>query len=347
MAYKEINTNPFKPNPPVEPIEVEVEVNIDNDEDVFDELERLSIEAGKRHAKEQEANKAELEQAKPKPQQTSRAKKRIRELAAEKNDLSAQLVQERQANQELLTRLQEGNKTSKEVLLANLANQLELINSQIKQAIENGESDKVVDLQKKHTKTMIDMSKLEDQHTPVSRQPNMFTEQPQSTPVKPSRKALEWIEEHPTFKTDRVFYNMAMMTNNDLLQEGFDPDSDDFYEEINNRLAPRFPEVFGEDTETDVEYSDTEENRPRKDVKSPKQQTVSGASRTSNSSQPRNSKTSTKVKLTPEDLDLARKWGWSLERIAKRKLHIETTKNSPDYNGYVPIAMPGNKKEGN
>ena len=78
-------------------------------------------------------------------------------------------------------------------------------------------------------------------------------------------------------------------------QEGFDPNSDEYYSEIDNRIKKEFPHKFGDNT--------TSSDRPV--------QAVASASRTSSKS---GRKT---VKLSPSQVAIAKKLGVSLQEYAK------------------------------
>ena len=102
----------------------------------------------------------------------------------------------------------------------------------------------------------------------------------------------------------------ALMIDNELKEEGYDPSDDEFYVKVDEVLRQRYPHKFADST--------TENQTPRlQDTSSNSAQVVAGASRT-----PKTSK-SNKVKLTQEDVRLANKWGISLEQYATEKLKVE------------------------
>ena len=80
-------------------------------------------------------------------------------------------------------------------------------------------------------------------------------------------------------------------------QEGFDPNSDEYYSEIDNRIRKEFPHKFNDGGQV------TSSDRPV--------QAVSSASRTSSKS---GRKT---VKLSPSQVAIAKKLGVSLQEYAK------------------------------
>jgi len=105
----------------------------------------------------------------------------------------------------------------------------------------------------------------------------------------------------------------ALAIDAELKGEGYDPEDQDFYQEINKRIQSAFPQKFGES-----------QNRVQEPSSTPAQ-VVSGGSRSS----PTNSK---KVKLTKEDVRLAQKWDIPLERYAAEKLKVDS-----DSDGYTNI----------
>ena len=103
----------------------------------------------------------------------------------------------------------------------------------------------------------------------------------------------------------------ALMIDNELKEEGYDPSDDEFYVTVDEVLRQRYPQKFANST--------TENQTPRlQDTSSNSAQVVAGASRT-----PKTSKAKNKVKLTQEDLRLADKWGISIEQYAAEKLKVE------------------------
>ena len=97
----------------------------------------------------------------------------------------------------------------------------------------------------------------------------------------------------------------ALAIDTELKEEGYDPTSSEFYEEINNRLQETFPHKFKVNKEETKEV--------RKQETSETAQVVAGGTRSTPSSK-------NKVKLTKEDVRLANKWNIPLEQYAQEKL---------------------------
>lgn len=284
----------------------------------------------------------------------SRAQKRIKGLL-EKDRENARLLAEKDAQIDKLMKLAEtGTKSTKENLKSTLEQQVTQLTQALTKAMQDGETERVVDIQDHLINAKSDLRDLMKELSEMAAKP-VPERQQQQQPTAPHipELALDWIEEYPQFKTDQIFHNMARMINDQLLMEGFNPESEDFYEELTDRLAPRFPEVFGMSDEKvvsskrdGVKYSKTpdssDEATENTSTRSKRQQpqTVSQASRTPPNSAQKARKANT-VELTPEHLAQAEKWGWSVEQMARRVAHIEKNRRT---DGYAPIMIERNKK---
>jgi hypothetical protein len=132
--------------------------------------------------------------------------------------------------------------------------------------------------------------------------------QPQYRPPPPQPttdpRAEEWASRNSWFGQDNIKTAAALAIDAELKEEGFNPSDNDFYQEIDNRINKAFSQNVEETTERVQEMSSTPA------------QVVSGSSRSSPSS-------SSKVKLSKEDVRLAQKWNIPLEQYAAEKLKVE------------------------
>ena len=116
-------------------------------------------------------------------------------------------------------------------------------------------------------------------------------------PPKPDPKAEAWAERNEWFGKDEAMTYASFGIHKKLVEEeGFNPSSDEYYEEIDKRLREEFPQKFNDGGE----------------VQGGKQpaQTVASANRTTNAGR----KT---VRLTPSQVAIAKKLGVPLEEYAK------------------------------
>ena len=64
-----------------------------------------------------------------------------------------------------------------------------------------------------------------------------------------SQRAQEWAEDNEWFGSDRVMTSAAMGIHEDLIQQGIDAESDEYYNQINKRMKEYFPQKFATSTE--------------------------------------------------------------------------------------------------
>ena len=116
-------------------------------------------------------------------------------------------------------------------------------------------------------------------------------------PPKPDPKAEAWAERNEWFGKDEAMTYASFGIHKRLVEEeGFNPSSDEYYEEIDKRLREEFPQKFNDGGEV------RESKQPA--------QTVASANRTTSSGR----KT---VRLTPSQVAIAKKLGVPLEEYAK------------------------------
>jgi hypothetical protein len=122
----------------------------------------------------------------------------------------------------------------------------------------------------------------------VARQP-----MPAQQPKRPDPKAEKWALQNSWFGSDEAMTYAAFGIHKKLVEEeGFDPTSDDYYSELDNRIASKF-------------------NTGKQATNRRPVQTVVGASRNNSG------RSGKKVRLTPSQVAIAKKLGVPLEEYAK------------------------------
>ena len=116
-------------------------------------------------------------------------------------------------------------------------------------------------------------------------------------------RAEAWGSKNKWFGTDTAMTYTAFDIHNKLESEGYDPQSDEYYAEIDKRIRLEFPHKFA--TTTDKV----------KETTKPVQQVAAAT---------RSTKTGRKtISLTPSEVAIAKKLGVSLEDYAKQKKHMK------------------------
>jgi len=151
----------------------------------------------------------------------------------------------------------------------------------------------------KLTETKAAQEAYEKQQTEKKPAPEVNLRQ-QAAQGTPDPKAEAWSDKNPWFGQDSAMTYTAFDLHKKLTEaEGFDPQSDEYYSEIDKRIRLEFPHKFGTTNTTG------ENTRPAP------VQTVASAKRST--------KTGRKtVRLTPSQVTIAKKLGVPLEEYAKQ-----------------------------
>ena len=181
--------------------------------------------------------------------------------------------------------------------------QREQVKGFLKTAIENNDTDKIMEANDKLTQLAVEKEKArihaeqkkekeeqakQEEIEKKQEQPQQM-QQPQQAPQPASPRAQEWAKENEWFGTDKVMTNAAFGVHQDLVEQGFDSESDEYYNEINKTMREYFPSKFASE---------------KKPV-----QTVASAGRKQEGRRT--------VKLTRSQVAIAKKLGVPLEEYAK------------------------------
>ena len=175
--------------------------------------------------------------------------------------------------------------------------QREQVKTALKSAIENNDTDKIMEANDKLTQLAVEKEKAkihtaqkEEKKKEVEETPKQETQAPAQAPAQPaSPRAQEWAKENEWFGSDKVMTSAAFGVHQDLVSQGFDSESDEYYNEINKQMREYFPNKFASE---------------KKPV-----QTVASAGRKQEGRRT--------VKLTRSQVAIAKKLGVPLEEYAK------------------------------
>lgn len=234
-------------------------------------------------------------------------------------------LREREEAVDLLRRLSEENKTLKKNLhtgeqayvgTAKVAfeKELESAKREFKDAYDSGDSDRLTAAQEKLLDAKLKLQQVENyrpQYQEDAGQPERNVVNTASndgwsvTPVedaapKVDPKAAAWQKRNPWFGENRVMTSMAFGLHEDLVGEGVDPTSDEYYSRIDKEMRRRFPENF----------EGSERKKPGTVVASAKRSTA-----------PR------KVTLTATQVSLAKRLGLTPEQYAKEMIKLNGDTN--------------------
>jgi len=169
--------------------------------------------------------------------------------------------------------------------------QQHLTNAQLAQAYAPAVSQKIIDNWKQQVMA-------EDQQI-ASQQQQYIPE-----PIQPDGKAMEWQDRNPWFGTDKELTSFAYGVHEKLVvDEGIDPESEQYYELIDSRMKEVFPTQFGSDDQRTSSTMVVDTAPPRK------KSVVASASRSSGAK-------SRTVRLTETQVRLAKRLGLTPQQYA-------------------------------
>ena len=132
------------------------------------------------------------------------------------------------------------------------------------------------------------------------RQVNINPQQQRMPQQQSDPKAEDWASRNSWFGNDSAMTYTAFDIHKKLVEtEGFDPQSNEYYAEVDKRIRLEFPHKFDK-----VENTSTERAKPAQNVASAKRSASTGRKKT--------------VRLTPSQVAIAKRLGVPLEAYAKQ-----------------------------
>jgi len=222
--------------------------------------------------------------------------RRAKEAALREREEAIRVAQSiAEENRKLKGSLHEGQQVLIEQAKSATEKELEEVKREYKTAYESGDSDALIAAQEKMTSVKMKEDRIKN-FRPPPLQEQAPVVQMQQVPV--DQKAVAWQRENDWFGTDKEMTAFAMGVHSKLVESGIDPNSDEYYQKVNNRVRQVFPEKFDSDETADAPTQRTS-----------KTNVVAPATR---STAPR------KVVLTQTQVNIAKKLGVPLELYARK-----------------------------
>ncbi len=232
----------------------------------------------------------------------NRLTKKMREAERQREEALRYAQQVQDEAQTLKSRLSNLDNSYVEEYTTRVSTQLAQAETELSRAIEMGDSKGTVEAQRKLTALAIQADRAEQakqqqlrysQQQAAAQQHPARQPMPAQQPRRPDPKAEQWALRNSWFGQDEAMTYAAFGIHKKLIEdEGFDPQSDEYYNELDRRISSRFGN------------QQKPANRPA--------QTVAGASRVTATG-----RSGRKVRLTPSQVAIAKKLGVPLEEYAK------------------------------
>jgi hypothetical protein len=187
--------------------------------------------------------------------------------------------------------------------------EVEIAKREFKEAYDSGDADRVIEAQQKLNGAQIKLQQAEtyqpvynfsEQTLQTPEYPIHNTQSERDIPVpKPDSKALAWQERNSWFGDEKheAMTAFAYGLHKELVSEGTDPTSDEYYARIDKEIRRRFPEQFKSES--------SERTRPA---------TVVASARRTTGPQ--------KVRLTQTQVSIAKRLGLTPEQYARELIKL-------------------------
>ena len=252
----------------------------------------------------QAANEDELQEySKNVQQRISKLTKKYRDEEAQRLAAVEFAEAVKKQNDELKQRLSALDQSYTSEFGTRVDSQIEAAKQAYQKAYDDGDAEAMFEAQKNLSKLALDQAQLEQAkrrqearaEEPVEQQAQ--AQQPQPQPAQPDPKAEAWAQKNEWFGADQTMTYAAFGIHKTLIEEeGIDPNTEEYYTELDNRIKTEFPHKFGETKKS---------SGPR--VAS------AGATASKTASQ----KGRRTVKLTPSQIAIAKRLNVPLEEYAK------------------------------
>lgn len=238
-----------------------------------------------------------------------RLTKKMRTAEREREEALRYAQKVQQEAEELKTRVTSMDQNYINEYSSRVDTQMSAAETKLKSAMEIGDTAQAVEAQKEISRLTIEadrasQAKAKQESLKNTPQPTQQA-QPAPQPVKPpDPKAQKWAENNDWFGTDEAMTYAAFGIHKRMVEnEGFDPSSNEYYSELDNRMRTEFPHKLNGGAE--APSTESRSNRPAQTVASVSRSATSGRSK------------SKKVRLTPTQVDIAKRLGVPIEEYAK------------------------------
>ena len=285
-----------KPAEQTKPVEEKVEV-----EQVQEEEKPVAAETDtqKEESKEDELKKYSEGVQK----RIAKLTRKMREAERQKEEAIQFADRARKEKEDLQTRFSKLDKSYVNEFESRVTTNMEAARSALKTAIEAQDVDAQVKAQEQIATLTADAARLASLKTLKDEQPEKevnVTPQRAEKTAKIDPRADAWASNNPWFGNDTAMTYTAFDVHKTLVEkEGFDPQSEEYYAEIDKRMRLEFPQKFDK-----LEGNTTEKVKPAQTVASARRPAQTGRKKT--------------VKLTPSQVAIAKRLGVPLEEYAKQ-----------------------------
>ena len=284
-----------------EPIqEVEEQINVEQVSEDSIKSENTTKESDEQST----APKDELEEYSEGVQKRiAKLTRKMREAERQKEEAIAFAQTQRQENEKIKSRFNTLDSDYTKEFERRVVTNLEAVKGKLATAISNGDIEGQVQAQAELSGLAMESTKVA-QLRDIQETKKETVQEPVRAPVQPKQQAPidpqadAWASKNPWFGSDNAMTYTAFDIHKTLVEEeGFDPQSDDYYAQVDKRIRLEFPHKFDK-------ISSTSSEQPVQNVASARRPATTGRRKT--------------VKLTPSQVAISKRLGVPLEEYAKQ-----------------------------
>tara|TARA_R110000787_G_scaffold146350_2_gene260071 strand:- start:702 stop:1643 length:942 start_codon:yes stop_codon:yes gene_type:complete len=229
--------------------------------------------------------------------------RKMREAERQKEEAIAFAQTQRQENEKIKSRFNTLDSDYTKEFERRVITNLEAVKGKLATAISNGDIEGQVQAQAELSGLAMESTKVA-QLRDIQETKKETVQEPVKAPVQPKQQAPidpqadAWASKNPWFGSDNAMTYTAFDIHKTLVEEeGFDPQSDDYYAQVDKRIRLEFPHKFDK-------ISSTSSEQPVQNVASARRPATTGRRKT--------------VKLTPSQVAISKRLGVPLEEYAKQ-----------------------------
>ena len=265
------------------------------------QVEEVAAEAPEAEAKTEKEELGEYSDGVQK--RIAKLTRKMREAERQKEEAIAFAQTQRQENEKIKSRFNTLDSDYTKEFERRVITNLEAVKGKLATAISNGDIEGQVQAQAELSGLAMESTKVA-QLRDIQETKKETVQEPVKAPVQPKQQAPidpqadAWASKNPWFGSDNAMTYTAFDIHKTLVEEeGYDPQSDDYYAQVDKRIRLEFPHKFDK-------ISSTSSEQPVQNVASARRPATTGRRKT--------------VKLTPSQVAISKRLGVPLEEYAKQ-----------------------------
>ena len=221
-------------------------------------------------------------------------------------DLARRVLDE---NRRLKSRISEGERSFLSTYKGAAELELSAAEKAYKDAYDMGDSDAIIDAQKKLNSAQFKLQKAQEYVPSLQQDEDDVQVASEAQVPRPDQRAVAWQERNTWFGKDEEMTSLALGLHQKLVNQygASYPSTDEYWAKVDETMRRRFPDYFEEDKQDETQHTKTQRTEKPSTVVAP-------ATRSTGSK---------KVVLKQSELNIAKRLGLSPEQYVREKMKME------------------------